>query len=309
MRGFRARYERFAGEVGYKPDASQLAKEMAYVFMNKIIFYKVLERHFKELGGRKLRPIAAPDSKSYLDILNRYFAKAVETTGDFEPVFYTGIYDEIELPDDPFVLENINAFIEDIEHHRLEELGSDIVGFIYEELIPAAERHALGQFYTPPAIAELITRWAVRSPDDKVLDPGCGSGTFLVKAYKRLLELKGYREPTEKAHKEILRQLYAFDINLFPLHLTALNLATRYIRAPSTEVNTIHTDFFRVKAEQTVVSPYAVKTLAGEAKREIVIPKFDAVIANPPYTRWTEIPEKMRGASKIPLENCCRSII
>jgi type I restriction-modification system DNA methylase subunit len=295
---FKAQYEKFAEEVGYKPDAGQLAKEMAYVFMNKIVFYKVLERHFKELGERKLKPITAPDAKAYLDMLYRYFAKAVEVTGDFEPVFYTGIYDEIELPDDPFVLEGINAFIEDMEHHRLEDLGSDIVGFIYEELIPAAERHALGQFYTPPAIAELITKWAVRNAEDKVLDPGCGSGTFLVKAYKRLLELKGYREPTERAHKEILRQLYAFDINPFPLHLTALNLATRYIRAPSTEVNTIHTDFFRVKAEQTVVSAYVVKTLAGEVKREIAIPKFDAIIANPPYTRWTEIPNKTREAIK-----------
>jgi len=295
---FKAKYEKFAEEVGYKPDAEQLAKEMAYVFMNKIVFYKVLERHFKELGERKLKPITAPDAKAYLDMLYRYFAKAVEVTGDFEPVFYTGIYDEIELPDDPFVLEGINAFIEDMEHHRLEDLGSDIVGFIYEELIPAAERHALGQFYTPPAIAELITKWAVRNAEDKVLDPGCGSGTFLVKAYKRLLELKGYREPTERVHKEILRQLYAFDINPFPLHLTALNLATRYIRAPSTEVNTIHTDFFRVKAEQTVVSPYVVKTLAGEVKREIAIPKFNAIIANPPYTRWTEIPDKTREAIK-----------
>jgi type I restriction-modification system DNA methylase subunit len=295
---FKAQYERFAEEVGYKPDAGQLAKEMAYVFMNKIVFYKVLERHFKELSERKLKPITAPDAKAYLDMLYRYFAKAVEVTGDFEPVFYTGIYDEIELPDDPFVLEGINAFIEDMEHHRLEDLGSDIVGFIYEELIPAAERHALGQFYTPPAIAELITKWAVRTADDKVLDPGCGSGTFLVKAYKRLLELKGYKEPTERAHKEILRQLYAFDINPFPLHLTALNMASRYIRAPSTEVNTIHSDFFRVEAEQKLVSSYVIKTLAGELKREIAIPKFDAIIANPPYTRWTEIPDKTREAIK-----------
>ncbi|MEM2005514.1 MAG: N-6 DNA methylase [Zestosphaera sp.] len=295
---FKAKYERFAEEVGYRPDASQLAKEMAYVFMNKIVFYKVLERHFKELGERKLKPITAPDARAYLDLLYRYFAKAVEVTGDFEPVFYTNIYDEIELPEDPIVLEGINSFIEDMEHHRLEDLGSDVVGFIYEELIPASERHALGQFYTPPAIAELITKWAVRSPEDKVLDPGCGSGTFLVKAYKRLLELKGYRGATERVHKEILSQLYAFDINTFPLHLTALNLAMRYIRAPSTEANTIHTDFFRVRAKQMVLSPYVVKTLAGEVKREIVIPEFDAVIANPPYTRWTEIPEKTREAIK-----------
>jgi type I restriction-modification system DNA methylase subunit len=178
-----------------------------------------------------------------------------------------------------------------MEHHRLEDLGSDIVGFIYEELIPAVERHALGQFYTPPAIAELITKWAIRGPEDKVMDPGCGSGTFLVKAYGCLLNLKRYKEPTERAHKDILSQIYAFDINPFPLQLTALNLASRYIRAPSTEVNTIHSDFFKIAPMQKFATPYPVKTPAGEMKREISIPKFDAVVANPPYTRWTEIPK------------------
>jgi len=134
---FRAKYGKFAEEVGYKPDAAQLAKEMSYVFMNKIVFYKVLERHYKELGIRKLKPISAPDAKTYLSTLYSFFSKAVEVTGDFEPVFYTEIYDEIEIPDDTFVCEGINAFIEDMEHHRLEDLSSDVVGFIYEELIPA----------------------------------------------------------------------------------------------------------------------------------------------------------------------------
>jgi type I restriction-modification system DNA methylase subunit len=295
-REFKVKYEKFALEVGYKPDAEQLAKEMSYVFMNKIVFYKVLERHYKELGTRKLKPISAPDAKAYLNTLYSFFGKAVEITGDFEPVFYTEIYDEIEIPDDSFIFEGINAFIEDMEHHRLEDLSSDVVGFIYEELIPARERHALGQFYTPPAIAEVITKWAVRNANDKILDPGCGSGTFLVKAYRQLLELKGYKAPTENAHKEVLGQLYAFDINPFPLHLTALNLASRYIRAPSTELNTIHSDFFKVEAEQKLVTPYVVKTPKGEIKREIPIPTFDAIVANPPYTRWTEIPEKTREA-------------
>jgi type I restriction-modification system DNA methylase subunit len=295
---FRMKYKKFAEEVGYKPDIEQLAKEMSYVLMNKIVFYKVLERRFKELATRKLRSISAPDAKTYLGTLYSFFNKAVEVTKDFEPVFYARIYDEIEIPDDEFVFDEINAFIENMEHHRLEDLGSDIVGFIYEELIPASERHALGQFYTPPAIAELITKWAIRSPEDRVLDPGCGSGTFLVKAYSCLLRLKGYKEPTEKVHKEILTQLYAFDINPFPLHLTALNLASRYIRAPSTEVNTILSDFFRIEPIQKFMVPYTVKTPAGEIKREIPIPKFDAIVANPPYTRWTEIPEKTREAIK-----------
>jgi len=44
--------------------------------------------------------------------------------------------------------------------------------------------------------------------------------------------------------------------------------------------------------------PYFVKTPAGEVKREISISKFDAIIANPPYTRWTEIPDKTKKAIK-----------
>jgi len=293
---FRKTYEDFAEEVGYKPDAEQLAKEMSYVFMNKIVFYKVLERYYKELGARKLRPISAPDSKAYLNILYGFFNKAVEVTKDFEPVFFAGIYDEIAIPDDRFVLDEINAFIEDMDSYRLEDLGSGVVGFIYEELLPAEERHRLGQFYTPPPIAELITKWAVRSPDDKVFDPGCGSGTFLVKAYGKLLELKGYKEPTEKAHKEILNQLYANDINPFPLQLTALELASRYIRAPSSEMNTILSDFFKVLPSEKFTTPYTITTPAGQIRREILMPEFHAVIANPPYTRWVEIPVKTRNS-------------
>ena len=291
---FRARYEVLAREMGYKVDAEQLAKEMAYVFMNKIVFYKILERYYPGLRAHRLKSISAPDPETYLNTIFRFFDKAIEITKDFEPIFKTGIYDEISIPDDELVFEFINAFIEDMDRYRLEDLGSDVVGFIYEELIPAQERHQLGQFYTPPAIAELIVKWAVRSPGDLILDPGCGSGTFLMKAYGRLLELKGCKEPDEEIHGEILRQLYAVDINPFPLHLTALNLASRLISAPSTEMNTILSDFFEISPGQLILSPFTIKTPAGEVRRRIILPFFDVVVGNPPYTRWTEIPEPVK---------------
>ncbi len=74
--------------------------------------------------------------------------------------------------------------------------------------------------------------------------------------------------------------LYGVDINPFPLHLAALNLAMRYIKAPSTEVNAILADFLGVRSKQILLTPYTVKTPAGEEKREIVIPMFDAVVGN-----------------------------
>jgi len=167
-------FEAFRDKVG---DVSneQIARETAYLLMNKIVFYKILERHY-ELP--KLKPLSAPDGKSFHEFLKAYFRKAIETTKDFEPIFITEFYDDIPLPDKDYVFDEINAFIEEMDTYKLEEVGSDVVGYIYEELIPDEERHKLGQFYTPPPIAELITKWAIRTHRDLVLDPAVGSGTF-----------------------------------------------------------------------------------------------------------------------------------
>ena len=275
----------------------QLARQIAYSLMNKIVFYKILERHYRDLP--KLKSIYAPDGASFIDFLKRYFEKAIEVTRDFEPVFITGLYDEIPLPNLDYVFEEVNSFIEDMDTHKLEEVGSDVVGYIYEELIPDEERHRLGQFYTPPPIAELIVEWAIRKQRDLVIDPAVGSGTFLIKAYKKLLELKlnyyrkiGKERNLGSVHREILSQLYADDINPFPAHLTAMNLAMRDVRYPTSEMNVIAEDFFDLRSKMEIFAPYIIKTPAGEVRRHVMIPTFDAVIANPPYTRWVEIPEK-----------------
>ncbi|MEM3104281.1 MAG: N-6 DNA methylase [Candidatus Bathyarchaeia archaeon] len=282
---FSAKLKEYEEKIG-KISLEAFARETAYLLMNKIVFYKILERHYplEELKG-----IIAPNSESYMNALKEYFSRAIEVTNDFEPIFSAGVYDYVPLPNEEWVLEEINAFIEDMGKYKLEEIESDVVGFIYENLIPPAERHSLGQFYTPPPIAELIVKWAVRDPEDKVLDPAVGSGTFLIKAYQRLKELK--KEPS---HEEILKQIYALDINPFPAHLTAINLAMRDVRHPTSEMNILVRDFFQLMYGQKYFVAYSVKTPRGERERKISIPLFDAIVANPPYTRWTEIPEKTR---------------
>lgn len=288
--------EDFSKKVG-GVTIEQLARETAYLLMNKIIFYKILERHYADLP--QLKPISAPDGKYFIGFLKGYFEKAIQVTGDFEPIFITEFYDDIPLPDVEYVWDEVNSFIEEMDTYRLEEIGSDVVGYIYEELIPDEERHRLGQFYTPPPIAELIVKWAVRNSEDVILDPAVGSGTFLVKAYKRLMELKskGHKKPKKQAdvrtiHKEILSQLYADDINPFPAHLTSMNLAMRNVQNPTSEMNIIVEDFFNLRSRMNVFTPYAVKTPRGDVRRHITIPTFDAVVANPPYTRGVEITDK-----------------
>jgi hypothetical protein len=286
-------------KLGYKLDeanlpstATNLTRMMAYVLMNKIIFYKILEGSFRL---PKMVSLDSSSSTRFEEQLKYYFRRAIEVTGDFEPIFSTGVYDKLPIPDDPEVMEYINEFIAFLDNIEIIELA-DKIGYMYEELIPPEERHQLGQFYTPPWVCELITRWCIRSPDDVVMDPGVGSGGFLLQAYQKLKEEKVGTTPSllvrKEVHERILSQLYALDINPFPAHLSAVGLAMRNVRVPSTKLNVIHADFFSLQPEQKVLAPYVVKTPVGELRREFIIPKMDAVIGNPPYTRWTEISDE-----------------
>ncbi len=59
---------------------------------------------------------------------------------------------------------------------------------LYESLIDPAQRHDLGEYYTPDWLAAKLTRAVVTAPlTQRVLDPACGSGTFLFHAVRHLL--------------------------------------------------------------------------------------------------------------------------
>jgi type I restriction-modification system DNA methylase subunit len=304
---FHGMLDGYAREIGYSNGLADivgrnlervenLSRMMIYVLMNKIIFYKVLEYYYKL---PELKPFASEvkSSKDYLQRLNEFFNDAMKTSRDFEQIFCTGLYDHIVISDDERALFQIDELIRTLSGINLQEFG-DVIGHVYENLIPEEERHRLGQFYTPRPIAELITTWCIRSGDDVVLGPGCGSGTFEVEAYWRLVEFKTGRRtiPPRSVHDKVLNQIYAIDINSFPAQLTSVNLAMKNILAPATNLNVIESDFFSIIPGQEVLLPYKVQTPEGPKEKRIYLPKegFDAVFGNPPYTRWTEIPQNVR---------------
>lgn len=68
------------------------------------------------------------------------------------------------------------------------EVDHDVLKVLYESVIPAETRKALGEYYTPDWLAYEVVENAVSDPlEQRVLDPSCGSGSFLFYAVRRYL--------------------------------------------------------------------------------------------------------------------------
>lgn len=83
------------------------------------------------------------------------------------------------------VAEVISARLQDYD---LLNINEDILKELYQHLVTQEERHSLGEYYTPDwLVEEIVDEELSDEPDASVLDPACGSGTFLFQtiAYKR----------------------------------------------------------------------------------------------------------------------------
>jgi SAM-dependent methyltransferase len=97
--------------------------------------------------------------------------------------------------------ELVRRIMTHVRRFRLAEAESDVLKILYESLIDREERHGLGEYYTPDWLAAKIVRNAVSAPlEQRVLDPACGSGTFLFHAIRNFL-----REAEEVAQAKDLR--------------------------------------------------------------------------------------------------------
>jgi SAM-dependent methyltransferase len=83
----------------------------------------------------------------------------------------------------------VRRLLHQVARFRLSDVESDVLKVLYESLIDRAERHGLGEYYTPDWLAAKIVRAAVDQPTTQsVIDPACGSGTFLFHAVRRFLD-------------------------------------------------------------------------------------------------------------------------
>lgn len=85
--------------------------------------------------------------------------------------------------------------LSEYEQHHILQTGwavKDIFKGLYEAIIPSKVRHSLGEFYTPPWLADHVIQGAItlckKSKGWSGLDPCCGSGTYVTTMIRRIIE-------------------------------------------------------------------------------------------------------------------------
>jgi hypothetical protein len=78
--------------------------------------------------------------------------------------------------------------------YDMTKLTEDVLKELYQELVDPAARHDLGEYYTPDWLAQyIVNKLLDEGPKKNVLDPSCGSGTFLVSVINHKKAKSGLR--------------------------------------------------------------------------------------------------------------------
>ncbi len=164
---------------------------------------------------------------------------------------------------------------QEISAYDFSEVDEDILKGVYQELIDIDTRHALGEYYTPDWLCERIVNEFDFKSGDKILDPACGSGSFLRAVIHRSRECN----PGITA-EEISNSLYGIDIHPLSVQIAKTTVLLALGREITKSEKPVH---INVILANTLLAPEGMENLF--ALKE----KFDYVIGNPPWFTYNSV--------------------
>ena len=133
-------------------------------------------------------------------------------------------------------LENsITIILQTLQSINVATLSFDSFRVLYQNILPREIRRSLGEFYTNEEVVDqvldaaglnceririLYERWKA-GHDVRILDPACGSGSFLVRLINRIFNCLGCKQDIVDFIESVL---YGVDINPFAAEMAKINV-------------------------------------------------------------------------------------
>jgi hypothetical protein len=287
------------GELRRRLLAKDLSSEIAYALLGRSIFIRYLEDRgiltetlvAQITNGLAQNYLAALDSKEVTYDLFDYLHQRFN--GDIFPV------DERERQvvrkEDHLGL--IQRFLqrEDLETGQMSfwpydfsRIPIELISGIYDTFLSDKTRKKLGAYYTPLPLVDFIVEETLPlekiTPEMTILDPACGSGVFLVRAYQRLIEAwkqRNQAHPTAPQLTKLMQQsLFGVDVKLNAVRIAAFSLCLSMLDyLKNDEIIQENFRFPRMETANLIRANFFSKKIDSIFSEK----KFDRIVGNPPW--------------------------
>ncbi|MEM2144701.1 MAG: N-6 DNA methylase [Candidatus Jordarchaeaceae archaeon] len=242
----------------YEPEPELFIIHTYLASLVKLIIYSKLESQV-EIDKERIR-----------EVLDGNYFISYGISNFVEDDFFTWVlHDEIIDAS----LELFLKMAKKLSTYDLSQIDEDFFKEIYEDIILRDERHKAGEYYTPEWLSQLILLEVLKLWNEKhlkipkILDPACGSGTFLCNAIHLLLEKTKFHLTSDKLLEVILNNVVGVDINPVATLLAKAN----YVIALGDLVKR--------------GTPITLPIHTGDALKSLknMLVEFDILIGNPPW--------------------------
>lgn len=144
---------------------------------------------------------------------------------------------------------------QELSNFDFENVEEDVLKGVYQELIDLDTRHSLGEYYTPDWLCERVVNEFQFKPSDKILDPSCGSGSFLRAAIHRLRQ-----QNKNITTEEVNNCIYGIDIHPLSVQIAK---TTVLISLGKDIANAKKPIFINIILANTLLAPEGVQNLFG----------------------------------------------
>jgi SAM-dependent methyltransferase len=294
----------FAERTGINPatEADKLdrffATETANLILARILLIRFLEDHgfFDEEtpdGTRRRRYLCNGGVQAFQGMRDYFKARYTRLLADAYRSgarVYAAAFSETEhdwvldLADDT-LSRNVEWAMYRFARFDFTSIRGDILTGIYDRFLDRDQRKAQGEFYTPPAIARYMLDRLGLAAGDAVLDPACGSGTFLIERYQQAVGEDADRGvATYEDACAVVERIAGNDLNPFSAVLTQIQLLW-HLLSFGQDVRREGIPPLHISERANSLVPTSLRDQTTTRFGDIDVPGYAAVIGNPPYVR------------------------
>jgi type I restriction enzyme M protein len=256
-----------------------MQKPEAFWELLKIIFCKIEDERSKVLEffvapGELASAAAAASAKTRI---TKLFSEKVLKK---YPTIFVGSDREIHLKP------NVAAYVmSQLQRYSLLASPVDVKGVAYEEVVGSNLRGDRGEFFTPRNACRMAVEMLAPQPNERLLDPACGTGGFLITAMNHSLKVLDDSEqvswadpqhPTDSERQELYRKrveylsqrVFGFDLNPSLVRAAKMNMVMN---------NDGEGGLFQANS---LANPHTWNPDAAEA---VPLQSIDILFTNPPF--------------------------